>query len=81
MERCYFLSDPDVAGVVKIFYLFFTFGFWKDAIFSAKSPLFQIILDAKDAEQDEFEGDSSRSSVAECLEHIEVNCQKLGKLW
>ena len=31
-----------------------------------------MILDAKDAEQDEFEGDTSSSSVADCLEHIEA---------
>ena len=41
-----------------------------------------MILDAKDAEQDEFEGDTSSSSVADCLEHIEarlkiVTCDSL----
>ena len=40
--------------------------------FPAKWLSFQIILDAKDAGEDEAKGDMSRSSVADCLEHIEA---------
>ena len=50
--------------------------YYKIQVFQQSDCLFQIILDAKDAEEAEVDGDNSRSSVADCLDHIEARLKR-----